>query len=169
MLNEKDLADIRLSLKKVFALPITKLTFLQIQNTIGQHTQDREEITIFMKALLTGSSEEFPEDKKKSEALKVLLDEFYIPTRIAKEVEERGELLHFITSESIEKSGTAYIYNRMRRVDGEEFLFVIDAETTVLLLEHFAQRLKGFKENEFQEKYRKRLKNLSQGIEKSIE
>lgn len=169
MLNETNLNNIRNALKRIFALPITKLTFLQIQNMLRQTIQDKDEHAEFMQSLLSGSFVEFSGEVGKNESMRALLDEFCIPSRIAKEVEERGEILQFITSETIDKSGTSYIYHRMRRIDGEEFIFFTDSEATVLLLEHFSQRLKGFKEMGFQEKYGERLKKLSESIERSVE
>jgi hypothetical protein len=70
-----------------------------------------------------------------------VIRDFTIPARLAKEVFERGEFINMITSDLVAQQEEVAFLNRMRRIDGEEFLFLADPQNLVHLLQHFVARL----------------------------
>lgn len=159
MPDESHLNNLIISFKRIFALPITKATYRQVQNAVFTNIESMEERKEIFEALLTASFKDKMGEKNKRVSLKALLEEFSIPVRVAKEVEDKGELLLFITSDLIQQHTLSVLYNRARRVDGAEFAFYTDDETTVHLLEHFMKRVVEFqqKNKEFSNKFKKNL------------
>ena len=94
MSEEIQLDSLLISLKRIFALPISKTTFKQVQNAVFTSITDPEERKAIFEALLTATFKEEPSEKHKRHVKKALLEEFSVPVRVAKEVEERGDAHH---------------------------------------------------------------------------
>ena len=67
--------------------------------------------------------------------------------RLAKEVFERGEFVNIITSDLVTQEEQFAFVNRLRRIDGEEFVFMSDPQNTVHLVTHFVGRLYELEKN----------------------
>lgn len=165
MSYDEDLVSLRITLKKIFALPISRLTYKQVLNAVSREIKEEANIKEVLEALLTGNFKEDPHNKRRSGLLRTLLEEFCIPVRVSKDFEEKGEHLFFMISENYKFKDTDYLVHRLKRVDGLEFQFITDFETTFTILEHFSKRVQEVKKDQFQEeKNRERLEKLIESL-----
>ncbi len=136
------------NLKRIFAMKITRSTFRELQNVIFSCAgQNRDLATFLFETLLSGQAKPAPTNERHKAILDELVREFTIPARLAKEVFERGEFISMVTSDAITQQDEIALFNRLRRIDGEEFAFLSDTENTVHLLHHFVGRLFELEKN----------------------
>ena len=142
MLNESTVTRIRSSLQRIFSMKITRSTFREVQNAIISASGDnKDQVNDVFESFLTGKAKDKIAKGKSLDSLKSIIDEFSIPIRLSKEVHERGEFVNIITSDTLTQGERIAFLNRVRRIDGEEFHFVTDPESTIHLLNHFVGRL----------------------------
>jgi hypothetical protein len=84
----------------------------------------------------------FPKEK-----LKALIEEFSIPFWTAKDVFEKGDFINIITSDLIQSPQQPIFAHRIKRMDGEEFHFITDIDSTMHLLKHFITRISELQKN----------------------
>lgn len=172
-LDDRVLSLFEGNLKRIFAMKVTRSTFREIQNVILTCTNnDRQLANDLFELLMTGQIKEgFCNEKQREILEKVILD-FTIPSRLAKEVFERGEFINIITSDTMNQQERFAFFNRIRRIDGEEFQFVTDMESTIHLLQHFTTRLQELektpKGKEIFIKFRKEFTDLNERIKNMI-
>lgn len=149
MLDEKKITNIHRLLQRVFALPVTKSTFRELQNGIlNLMDGNRDEANLFLETLLRAEVKSgLVEDGDKA-ALEKLIDTFSIPSWVAKDVHEKGEFINLITSDILTQNNQVLCANRIRRIDGEEFQFLTDPDSTLQLLQHFLIRIQELAKNE---------------------
>ena len=129
------------NLRRIFAMKITRSTFRELQNVILTCVnQNKEMANALFESLLTGQIKGNYSEQHR-EALEALNRQFTIPARLAKEVYERGEFINIITSDVVTQQDEVALLNRLRRIDGDEFVFLSDPENTVHLLQHMISRL----------------------------
>jgi hypothetical protein len=149
MLNEKALSRIKSSLQRIFTMKITRSTFREVQNAIiGSAGDNKDLVNNLFECFLTGTTKESVVEKDSESIFQTILDEFSIPIRLSKEVHERGEFVNIITSDTLTQGDKIAFLNRIRRIDGEEFHFVTDTESTIHLLNHFIGRLQELDKSE---------------------
>jgi hypothetical protein len=142
MFDQNTLNGIRRSLKRIFSLPVTRSTYREIQNVITIASNgNADQANVLLETLLTGNLQSDKAKQLPKEELKTLVDEFSISTWVAKDVFERGEFISLITSEMVNVPGQFVYSNRLRRMDGQEFHFVSDIESTLQIIQHFVGRL----------------------------
>jgi hypothetical protein len=130
------------NLKRIFAMRITRSTFRELQNVILSCTnKDKEMANLLFEILLTGQIKHKISNEKHRETLEDIIKYFTIPARLAKEVHERGEFVNIITSDLLTQADQFAFLNRIRRIDGEEFVFMSDTQNTLHILNHFVGRL----------------------------
>ncbi len=136
------------NMRRIFAMKITRSTFREIQNVILNCTDQNQELAnFFFETLLTGQIKfEIPNEKHR-EIIEDVIKFFTIPARLAKEVFERGDFVNIITSDLVTQQDQCAFLNRVRRIDGEEFTFMSDAQNTLHLVQHFAGRLQELSTN----------------------
>ncbi len=141
MLQKHQVERFRFHLQRLFSLKIGRTTFREMQNAVmGTVEGDRDLATKLFEALLRGEVPDELGDKEGLPLLRVLVDTYCVPARLARDVYERGEFLQVITSDLVRQDHPLFV-NRIRRIDGEELQFVTDVESTVHLLQHFVGRL----------------------------
>lgn len=142
LLDDRVLMLFEGNLRRIFAMKISRSTYRELQNVILSCTnQDKDLANFLFETLLTGQIKQALPNEKQRELLEELLKQFTIPARLAKEVFERGEFVNIITSDLVSQQEQYAFFNRIRRIDGEEFVFLSDPQNTVHLLQHFAGRL----------------------------
>jgi hypothetical protein len=157
------------NLRRIFAMKISRSTFREIQNVILNCVNQNKELANYLfEALLTGQIKgEIPNEKHR-EVLEDVIKNFTIPARLAKEVAERGEFVNIITSDLVTQEEHFAFVNRVRRIDGEEFVFMSDPQNTLHLVTHFIGRLyeleKHPKGKAEIEKFKKELSTLSERL-----
>jgi len=136
------------NMKRIFAMKITRSTFRELQNVIlNCANQDKDLANFLFETLLTGQIKATVPNEKHREILEDVIKSFTIPARLAKEVYERGEFVNIITSDLVSQQDQNAFLNRLRRIDGEEFIFMSDTQNTVHLVQHFVGRLYELENN----------------------
>ncbi|MFQ5729162.1 MAG: CT_584 family protein [Waddliaceae bacterium] len=142
MIDENHLSQLNSTLKRIFAMPISRSTFREIQNAILTFCpNEKEDSSALFESLVTGELKPAGSLCKKKDPLKKLIDEFTVSVRVAKDVFERGEFISLASSDIITQKDRIAFLNRIRRVDGEEIHFLTDTKGTINLLLHFLGRL----------------------------
>lgn len=157
------------NMKRIFAMKITRSTFRELQNVIlNCANQDKEIANFLFETLLTGQIKGMIPNEKHREILEEVIKDFTIPARLAKEVFERGEFVNIITSDLVSHEEQVAFLNRLRRIDGEEFVFMSDPQNTMHLVNHFIGRLfelsKHNKGKEELDKFKKELGVLGERL-----
>lgn len=130
------------NLKRIFAMKITRSTYRELQNVILNCTdQNKELANFYFDLLLSGQIKATIPNEKHRETLEECIKNFTIPARVAKEIYERGEFINIITSDLLTQPDEVAFINRLRRIDGEEFVFMSNPQNTFHLFQHFAGRL----------------------------
>ncbi len=142
ILDDRTLTLFDGNLQRIFAMKVSHSTFRELQNVILSCTnQDKPTANFLFETLMTGQIKENVGNEKQRELLEAIVKDFTVPARLAKEVHERGEFVSIITSDlAVQNEQTAFVH-RIRRIDGEEFVFMADPQNTIHLLQHFVGRL----------------------------
>ena len=157
------------NMKRIFAMKISRSTFRELQNVILNCTEQNKDLANFLfETLLTGQIKSAVPNKKHRDILEDVIKNFTIPARLAKEVSERGEFINIITSDLVSHEENFAFLNRLRRIDGEEFVFMSDPQNTMHLLQHFVGRLLELasapKGSEELNKYKKELNLIGERL-----
>lgn len=157
------------NIKRIFAMKITRSTFRELQNVIlNCANQNKDLANLLFEILLTGQIKVDVPNKKHLSILEDIIKNFTIPARLAKEVYERGEFINIITSDLVTQQDEHAFLNRLRRIDGEEFIFMSDPQNTVHLVQHFVGRLYELenapKAKEELSKYKKELRIIAERL-----
>lgn len=157
------------NMRRIFAMKISRSTFREIQNTILNCVDQNKDLANFLfETLLTGQIKSDIANEKHHEILEEIIKNFTIPARLAKEVFERGEFINIITSDLVSQEDEFAFLNRIRRIDGEEFVFMSDPQNTVHIVNHFVGRLyeidKNPKAKEALKEFKKDLALMSERL-----
>jgi hypothetical protein len=135
MINKENMEILNGQFQRIFTLPVTRLTFRELQNTIATALNDDPEGTHSLtEALLTNN---LPDDP----ILKSFFKEYCIPFRVAKQIQDHGEALSMLSTD-IGTQGENFIFQvSIRKMDGGEFRFIADANTFLQIAEHIISRL----------------------------
>lgn len=165
MLNTEQSNQINQSLTRIFALPITRSTYREIQNAIYRATSGSREKTQFLLDMLFKS-----EPVQDSQVLNEIVQAFGVKTKLARDVMERGDFISLVTSDITQSGDKKFLVNRLRRIDGDEYQFLTDSESTLHLVEHFLGRVEEInnQDKEFAKRYKNRLKQLQDALTKLI-
>ncbi len=141
MIDEKKMQQLDTAFQRILTLPLSKSSFRQMQNAILFCLEgDREAATKLLDALLKVQNQ-IASKPGEDANLQKLVDRFSLQISVAREVSERGDFLSIVTSDVINHPEMPLFGNRIRRVDGQEFDFITNAESAIQLLHHFASRL----------------------------
>lgn len=161
--NKKEILPLQQALRRIFALPISRSTFREIQSALIRITEGNRELAqTYLDLLTKGETKDTPSQYAE------IIEEFHIRTRLALEVLEKGDFLNFLSSDIAQAGQQVYFINRIRKVDGGEFQFLTDPDSILQVTEHFAHRLVELKEGnkEFGETLKPRLIVLQNLMEK---
>lgn len=173
VVNEKELSQLTKNLQRIFSMNIMRSTFREVQNAILSATEgNKETANTLFETLLLGEVKDGVIAPKSKDSLKLIIDKYSIPIRLSKEVYERGDFVNIITSDLLTQANRVVFLNRIRRVDGEEFQFITDPESTFNLLQHFLARVQDLNKSEDSKKiiasHKKDLQELKSKIEQLI-
>jgi hypothetical protein len=146
MIDETQIKQIHRELSRILALPITRSTLREIQNTLVIVCP--EDSNTLFQALVSDETTNHSKISKHKEKLLQMIEEFSVQVRVARDVYERGEFINLASSDIIAQSNRVTFLNRIRRVDGEEMHFFTDTRGTVNLLNHLLERLQELQKNE---------------------
>lgn len=142
-MDDKKLANVKKGLKRVFSMPITRSTFRELQNALMATTEgDRDLANNVLESLMAGES------KGNGNTMKAIVEDYAIQAQLSRDIFEKGEFINMITSDILTQPGNVVFSNRVRRVDGEEFHFITDVESTIQIILHFIGRLQELDKSE---------------------
>lgn len=164
LIEKNSLTDLKQFLKRTFALPLCRSTFRELQNALLAASQNNQEManTLF-EGLLSGQFNKAAFTKEAESTMEALIEEFGISCRLAKDIFERGDFISLITCDTLTQQNKAIFLNRLRKVDGEEFQFIIDPQGALYMLHHFITRLEEFKKIEGSQK---QMEQINKELEK---
>jgi hypothetical protein len=170
MWNDKKVEELDKSFKRILTMPMSKSTFRQLQNAIfATAERNVESANDLIESLLTGNVKT---DITKNVS-KANLDKFFftyaVPLSVARDVAEKGEFVSLITSDIIPHPSLAILSSRIRLVDGEEFQFLTDPESTLQFARHFLSRLQEFSQIESGKNVLSHHKDELKDIRKTID
>jgi hypothetical protein len=105
------------------------------------------------------------------EKMRAIIERYTIPSRMAKEVFERGEFVAGMTSDVVfdnETGQNALIITRIRRIDGQELQVVNNTQTTLFTIQHHLQRLQELTAHEKGKEQFKFLKDQLNQIKQNV-
>lgn len=145
MWNDKKIDELDKSFRRILTMPMSKSTFRQLQNAIfAASDKNLDEANALIEALLTGNlKKDILKNVSKNE-LDQFFENYAIALSVARDVAEKGEFVSLITSDIIPHPSLAILSSRIRLVDGEEFQFLTDPESTMQFARHFLSRLQEF-------------------------
>lgn len=145
-ISEAQIEQLNRSFKRVFALPISKLTIRELQNALNQALPNSLETTkAIYESLLSGELAGSLKGGSNGSDLTTLIEDFAPHFKIAREVAEMGEFMNSFSCDFLQQGQNVYFVNRMRRIDGVEYHFLSAPETNVRLAHMFINRLSDLK------------------------
>lgn len=173
MIDAKKIQQLDVAFQRILTLPVSKSSFRQMQNAVlFCFDGDRDAASKLLEAILMGKPNQNGGSAPEP-ALQKLIERYSLPMSVAREVAERGDFLSIVTSDIINHPEMPIFGNRIRRVDGQEFDFITNAETAIQLLHHFSARLlemeKLEKSREVLKGFKKELISLKSRIDQLIQ
>lgn len=172
MIDAKKIQQLDVAFQRILTLPVSKSTFRQMQNAVLFCFEgDRDAASKLLETILAGKSNSTGAEQERT--FQKFVDRHSLPMSVAREVAERGDFLSIVTSDIISHPEMPIFGNRIRRVDGQEFDFITNAETAVQLLHHFSARLaemeKLEKSRDVLKGFKKELVSLKTRIDQLIQ
>ncbi|MDF2577193.1 MAG: hypothetical protein K0S74_677 [Chlamydiales bacterium] len=156
---------VRAHFQRIFALKITRSTFREVQNIILAGSEGNPDLANkLLEILFLGQMKEGVVTDKAKETLDALVKDFSMLIRLAKEVQDRGDVVNLIVSDAIEQKDSIGFLHRLKKVDGEEFSFVTDPTSTINLLHHFVTRIEEMEQSELAKEELRRYNPIFTGI-----
>ncbi len=144
MVAPEQVEQLKQGLQRAFALPLSKMTFREVQNAVALIFPNQSEVANkVMESLVKGELSTSMQAPK----LKEVIQEYAPLMRFAKEVADYGEFMNSFTCDFISQGNQVFFINRMRRIDGEEYHFLSAPETNIRLAHMFINRLRDLKKN----------------------
>lgn len=150
--------------QRIFTLPVTRLTFRELQSAIANAlNNDNEAIIKLTESLLSNSN--IPN-------LEPFFEKYSIPFRVAKQIQDSGEVLSMLTTDIGTQGENLLFQNRMRRIDGSEFNFITDSAGFLQVAEHIISRFSATTSNPSGKSainsLRNRLETLKEDIQRLL-
>lgn len=169
-MDEQTVTQLEAALRRIFLMKITRSTMREVQNVLIQLANgDKDTVNTLLEGFFRGEMRSDLAKGKGGAMLQKLAHEYCVPVRLAKEVFERGEFVMVISSDTLAQKDKIAFVNRLRRIDGDEFLFITDLDSTVHFLNHFASRLQDVLQSEKGDELLKPYKKDLQAVQKRLE
>lgn len=142
MIEKQSLQQLNTALTRIFALPLGRTTFREVQSAyISAAKGDLELFGELMESVLSGQVKPSLKTKIDTEAFKSLITEFSLKTLISKDVHDKAQFISFITSDVLSQPNGVVFSNCIKTVEGQEHRFLTDIESTLQLIQHFIGRI----------------------------
>lgn len=147
-ISEDQYSQLSRSFRRIFALPISRLTIRELQNAINQALPENAETSkTLYESLITGDLKDGIKKSGGHSDLASLVEDYTYQFKIAREVAEMGEFMNSFSCDFLQQGNQVYFMNRMRRIDGEEYYFLSAPETNIRLAHMFINRLRDLKKS----------------------
>lgn len=159
MFKKEKLGTLKAQFQRIFTLPLTRTTFREISNAVLTASEgDTQKANTFIESLILNGGDAASKEPETKE----FISQFSIPTRVAKEVHDRGNVLSMLTTDVGLRGDSLVFSSRLRRTDGGDFHFVADTDGILQLMDHFVIRLRdGGKEEKGKESIKKAKERIS--------
>lgn len=145
-MTELQIEQINRALKRIFALPISRMTVKEVQNAIRSiFPNEQEKMQAIYNSLLSGEIGNNLDANGNKKAVEQLIDSFSSSVRLAREVAEMGEFMNSFSCDFFQQGKQVFFVNRMRRLDGQEYYFLSAPDTNIRLAHMFISRLEDLK------------------------
>lgn len=142
MFNDAQVKDLQRAFKRIFAMPITRSTYRELQNAVMAVTGgDVGSSNQLFQGLLTGNAHDELTKKGAKKEIEDFIENFSISTRTARDVFEKGEFINLVSTDILNRQNHLVFLTRIRRVDGEELQFITDPEGAINYMNHLVTRL----------------------------
>ena len=169
MISEEQMETLNRYFKRIFALPISRMTVLEVQNALNETLPGKTEVAkSIYESLMTGEMQGAIKEDVETD-LGGFVEHYSEHVRIAREVAERGEFMNSFSCDFFQQQNQIYFINRMRRVDGQEYHFLSAPETNIRLAHMFINRLRDLKKAAGGSQFEARLVEELQNIKKDTE
>jgi Family of unknown function (DUF5414) len=134
MINEEKMEVLNQQFQRIFTLPVTRLTFRELQSAIATAlNEDNEAARHLIEGLLS--------NQPNHSSMEPFFKNYSVPFRVAKQIQDNGEVLSMLTTDVGSQGENLAFQVRMRRIDGGEFTFITDASSFLQIAEHIISRL----------------------------
>src|SRR5688500_15305365 len=125
MIDDQNIRNLSQVFKRIFSMPISRLTFRELQSAVLTAAGgDKEQARLFLESILSGSQPgAAPTNVAHTPALDQLIQEHGVSVWVAKDVFEKADFINFISSDIHTQPNRAFFSHALRKVDGEEFTF----------------------------------------------
>lgn len=135
MINEEKMEELNKQFQRIFTLPVTKLTYRELLNTVSTAlNEDSEATQSLAEGLLKNNSPDDP-------IMENFFKEYCIPFRVAKQIQDYGEALTMLSTDIGAQGENLIFHVSIRKMDGGEFTFIADAGSFLQIAEHVISRL----------------------------
>lgn len=172
-ISDVELEQLNRSFKRVFALPISRLTIRELQNALTLSLSGNIDTSkALYESLLNGEINTALKSYDNRKEIGAFIDDFSPHVKIAREVAEMGEFMNSFSCDFLEQGKQFFFINRMRRIDGSEYYFLSAPETNIRLAHMFINRLKDLKKQvgdlPLDPKLKEELRNIKTDIDALI-
>lgn len=145
-ISDVELEQLNRSFKRVFALPISRLTIRELQNALTQSLNSNIDLSkALYESLLNGELNTALKSYENRKEIGSFIDDYSPHVKIAREVAEMGEFMNSFSCDFLEQNKQFFFVNRLRRIDGTEYYFLSAPETNIRLAHMFINRLRDLK------------------------
>lgn len=140
MFSKEKMEILNLQFQRIFALPMSRLTYRELQNAIVTAADgDLQKVNQVIDSLFKGGAEDL--------ALKEFVEHYKVNFRVARQVQDSGDVLSLLTTD-IGTQGEKFLFSvRIRRIDGGEFNFITDTEGMIQTAEHIVGQFEELKKS----------------------
>lgn len=168
--DKKGFEKLAHTLTRIFAMPITKTTFREVQSAVINTAEGDTELYIDLtESLLIGQVKPILKGRVDVEVFQWVIDEFHLKVLVSKEVHDKGQFISFITSDVLKQPQGVVFANCIKTVDSEEHRFLTDIESTLQLVQHFIGRLQEAKGMDISKEHWKRLHDQFRKVKDSMD
>ena len=169
MITKEQIKNLDLAFKRIFVLPITKMTIRELQETIGKLLEGKQDMSqALFDSLIQGKINDVLK-KAPHEHLTKLLDNYSSPFRVAVEIAESGEFINTLTCDQFQQNKQPFFVNRVKRIDGQEFQFLSLPDTTVRLAQMFVRRIRELRDSPSGSQLELKVKQDLEILKKEVE
>lgn len=170
MINETKIDNLGRAFKRLFALPISRSSFREIQNNIIKVMEgNQDDSNEVFSALINGGINLDQEKAPFAGHLKNLINDYSAQVNIAKDIFERAEFVSLLITDILPHQNQILFANHIKRVDGQEIHFITDLESSIQVVNHFLTRVAEAEKNENAKTVFKRHKQDLQALKQKIE
>jgi hypothetical protein len=169
MLTKEQLQTLDSAFKRILVLPISKMTIRELQDVLNNFLDGSKDVPRNLFNSIVEGKVNPAFDKSIHKEIQDFIDKYSATFRVAIDVADTGEFINSFTCDQIVQNNRPFYVNRMRRIDGEEYYFISNPDTTIRLAQMFVKRLietrKETKNLPLEPRVKKELESIRKDLE----